>query len=198
MIGFNPSGAHFRPVWRICLAVALLTACLVFPTAATAGGVRLDGPVLDNRDGFLSVRFDLLLQDRVHIESLLRDGAMLAVRCRAVLSERRSWWLDRTIVERDFISTLYADPLTREFVMSLPGEPRSHRGRDLAAMAGTRWRGLAMRLCSSDELERGGDYALDLSITVRHEDVPDWVKTTLFFHKWDAVPSSSSRMEFRF
>jgi hypothetical protein len=47
-------------------------------------------------------------------------------------------------------------------------------------------------------LDTGADYILELTLQFTRPNVPQWLKTTLFFWSWDVVTSQTFRMHFTY
>lgn len=181
------------PLPAVLLALALVL-CLVSPGQAQT--IYLSNLSLDTRAGEVALSFSLELDDTARVEGLLRDGATLALSCEAVLSKERSLWVDETVAEVTFRSLLAADGLTREFFLEQPGLERPLRGRVLSELLHEAWTRIVLDLTSLEQLERGETYDAKLTVGLRFDDVPNWLKQSLPFWSWEISPPETYEMEF--
>lgn len=187
---------YFRRVAVLPL-LALLFA-LWMPAPAQAQHIVLSDLVLDNHAGNVMVRFSLALDDEREIEQVLIDGARLALVCRASLSDASGLLFDSTVTEARYVNRLSYDSLSKEFYLERSGGDPPVRGRDLASLLKEYWSVIEIDLGAFEALERGNDYALDLDVELKYDDVPKWLRRTLFFWSWSVAPSASYRMEFEY
>lgn len=199
----QPLAATVLP-FLVRLAALVLCAALALHVpqarAQPPRGLRLalDDLVVDNQAGRLASRFSLSVSDTDQLGAVLRGGATLTLACEAVLYRQRSLWTDKELARGRLDSRLAADQLTREFLLWPPGRPRPLRDRDLARLLAQGWGGLSLDLGPFGLLERGNDYTLSLDVRLVQEEVPGWLKDSLFFWSWEAAPSLNYDMDFSY
>jgi hypothetical protein len=172
----------------------LLLLCPASP--ARAQHIQLSNLILDNEAGAIAVRFSLALEEDEPLAAMLKEGAVVALRCQASLSRKREYWSDEQIAEAELISRVRNDALTREFVVEMPGAPQPARSVNLPALLGLTWNKIAMDLGPFSSLKRGEEYVLELKVTLSHDDVPAWMRWALFFWSWKVAPAATYQMEF--
>ena len=126
------------------------------------------------------------------------DGASLVLECEAELNLRSTLWLDDTIGQARLQSGVKSDSLTREFLVSLPGQDRPLKRKRLAEVLTEAWKRLSMDLGPVDRLIRGKEYGVALKVRLKYADVPPWIRQTLFFWSWEVFPSTEYEMVFTY
>ncbi|MGE4299288.1 MAG: DUF4390 domain-containing protein [Desulfovibrionaceae bacterium] len=178
--------------------LAVLVGVFALPLAARAQTVNLDDFVLDNQAGSIMIRFSLSVTEPEHLERALRNGASLALRCVARMCRPRGFWFDASVSGAVYENTITYDALSQEFVLAVAGSEQQSRDKDLRALLRGAWGAVAMDLGSYELLDRGRDYAVDLDVSLKFDDVPQWLRSALFFWNWNAVPTTRYRMEFQY
>ena len=186
------------PILPACLAGLLLAMCLLAPVPVAAQHLILDKLVLDNRSGNVAARFTTHIDDISRIEEELADGAELGLIARVTLSRQRTAWVDATLAEREMVTLMGYDPLSKEYLVSPPLGGKEAKGKDLGLLLEKFWRDAIVELAPWSGLERGHDYVLDLEIRLTRKDVPGWIRTTLFFWSWDVIGVTTYRLEFSY
>ena len=185
------------PARRYSAAVVVLLFFLLLPASpARAQHIQLSNLILDNEAGAIAVRFSLALEEDEPLAAMLKEGAVVALRCRAALYRKRDLWSDEQIAETRLVSRVRNDALTREFVVEMPGEPQPARSVNLPALLNRTWNKIAMDLGPFSSLKRGEEYVLELKVTLEHDDVPAWMRWALFFWSWKVAPAATYQMEF--
>jgi hypothetical protein len=180
------------------LLPAAFLAVLILAGAAMAQSLSLKAPTLANENGRLTARFGIVVEDRPILKGELEDGAVLVLKCEVSLSEPRDYWLDREITEVHFQSRLSFDPLTREFVMTLPGRQTPLRNKDLSAVLDEGWGSIGTTLGSWALLDRGKKYSLRLHTSMNEEDAPEGMMRFFYFWSWDAGADNAFQLDFTF
>ncbi len=194
---FNAAGLRRRSILGIFLALVTAAAFLE-PCPAGAQNLFLSNLALRQREGNLLLQFSLRLEDMDMVEKILLDGASLVLECQAELNSKSSWWFDDGISQAVMLSGVKSDSLTREFLVSLPGHERPLKDKKLPEVLEEAWGKVALDLGPMDRLARGKTYNVSLNVKLKYADVPAWLKQTLFFWSWEAIPSASYEMEFTY
>ena len=184
-----------RTALRVLFALAL---ALVFAAPALAGEMELDGLVLDNEAGDITVRFGVRVSGLYELAQELDAGTTVVLKCKAAVRRRSSFWPDKTLAGGELVSVLTKDHLADEYVLSLPGEETPRRGKLLPVLLGEAWGGLSMALGPWKELAPGNDYHLDLNISMDRTDVPVWLRYVVFFWSFDVCPPVGYKLEFSY
>lgn len=203
-----------------CLAVFLLHSPahalppkqFVFTTPAArlvADTVRVDLSItVDNEEG---------------LRDMLKDGAVLELAIDLTLERKRSLWANAEVAARRYVSVLRHDPLTREFLLTLPGngngqfsetEPdgetppaeevpgngktREIRDKNLTRLLNAGWRALSLPLAPMQDIqaENGdADYEILINISLEHIEVPPWLEKSVLWSS-SVVPSASINLPF--
>jgi hypothetical protein len=177
---------------------AAVLAVLLLAGIACAQSLSLKAPTLANVNGRLTARFGIVVEDRPILKGELEDGAVLVLKCEVKLLEPRDYWLDRDISEVNFQSRLSFDPLTTEFVMTLPDRQTPLRNKDLGAVLEEGWGTIGATLGSWSLLDRGKKYSLRLHTSMNEEDAPEGVMSFFYFWSWDAGADNAFQLDFTF
>ncbi len=180
------------------LAVVLLLCCVCSGNAWSAQGIQLRNFVLDNRDGNITIRFslDLNKRDRDQIEAMLLDGARLGLHCKAELYRKRNFWTSKLLAQGQQDSQLRADELSRVYVIKI-GKDET-QDKTLEKLLQRVWTDIQLNLGPFSMLQRGNEYFLDLDVSLKKDDVPAWMRWSLFFRSWEAVPGARYQMNFEY
>jgi hypothetical protein len=180
------------------LLPAAFLAVLFLAGTALAQSLSLKAPTLANVNGRLTARFGIVVEDRPILKGELEDGAVLVLKCEVSLLEPRDYWLDREITEVHFRSRLSFDPLTREFVMTLPDRQVPLRSKDLREVLDEGWGTIGATLGSWTLLDRGKKYSLRLHTSMNEEDAPEGLMRFFYFWSWDAGADNAFQLDFTF
>ncbi len=185
-------------VVRSLVMVLVLLCCAMPRSGWCAQGIQLRNFVLDNRDGNIMIRFSLELnkRDRDLIQAMLQDGARLRLICSAALYRKRDFWTSKKLAEGVLDSQLRADELSQRFVLKTPdGETQD---KTLDKLLRRAWADIQLNLGPFSLLQRGNEYFLDLDVTLKKDEIPAWMRWSLFFRSWEAVPGARYQMNFEY
>lgn len=184
---------RFAALAALCALAAALGAA---PAAAQALSLR--APAIVNVDGVFTARFGVAVEALPVLKGELEDGAKLELTCEVLLREAYEYWPDRELASAEFVSRLSFEPLTKHFVMTLPGRSADLRDTDLAALLRKGWDRIETPLGPWDMLEHGTDYRLVLETTMRDADAPDGISRYVYFWAWDTGNSSTFQLNFTY
>jgi len=183
---------------RLRLLIFPLLLALASASAARAERIGLSNLVVDNHAGRVKVRFGVFVKQADPIRQALENGQVLALECKARLYLKRDYAWNRLAGERELMSPLVLHD-KGPFEITLPGGTREHyRARDLELVMKEAWGAIAMDLGPWSELERGRSYSLELEIRLLRQDIPGWLKGTLFFWSFDAIEPATYRLDFSY
>jgi hypothetical protein len=182
-------------------AALFLSACLFFllaflPHRAFADAIALKNMVMDNQAGTISARFGINLNSRQKVIDALENGINLKLECDAVLYKHKRLWPDSKVGKAHYIDRLFYDSLSSEFVLEQPGVPNPIRGKNLENILKRGWDTIVLDLGPWNQLERGVHYQLILKVKLDQDEVPAWLKYTLFFWSWNVVPTATYQLDF--
>ena len=185
--------------------IAIILCCILwlFPGAVFAAPQRfiLETPVLVAVAGTLYADCSLSVDDEDGLRDLLKDGAVLELRISTEVERRRSWWSNADLGSGVFVSALRHDPLTREFLLTLPGDGREtlHRDRNLTRLLYATWRKLRLPILAEQAFPKGRgpqDYLITLTFELRHTELPPWLEKSPGFWSSDVVPQERRELEY--
>jgi hypothetical protein len=180
------------------LALVLGLGLLLAATPARAQAISLKAPSLANVSGVLTTRFGINVDEVVVLKGELEDGAQLALRCSISLHKTRDYWLDGHLASAFFVSQLSREPLSGEFVMTLPGRATPLRNKNLQALLAEGWGAVEVGLGPWDMLERGQKYSLSLDAFMNDADAPEGVSRFIYFWSWDAGAGTTFQLDFTY
>jgi hypothetical protein len=181
------------------LFLVLLLTCPAF--ALPPQKLLLDPPVPKAEHGVLTVNLSLTVDSEDGLRDLLKDGAVLELLIDVTVERERFLWSNAEAAAVTFTSVIHHDPLSRDFVVSVPtrdGE-KELRDRNLTRLLHASWRRLSLPIASLENLRRNenaDEYAITLVIDLRHTDVPPWLEKTLVFWSADVVSQEKRTVHF--
>ncbi len=162
-----------------------------------AQGLEIYNLVLDNTNATLKVRFDLKIDGVDAIKRALDNGEDLGLVCRATIEMQRKFFWDKSLVCRNFLSTMHKDVLKGEYIINLPGhnfkftEFSSQRINNL-------FQNVEIPLLPWSIIKKGRNYSLKVEVALKTLGIPEWIKKTLFFWSWDLIEPEYFEMEFSY
>lgn len=145
----------------------------------------------------LSVSVD----DEEGLRNMLKDGAVLALGVAISVERVRSWWSNEEIGAGEYVSTIFHDPLTRDFLVELPDAegPKQNRDKNLTRLLHLTWRQLSIPVISIERLyidEPESQYLVKLNFSLQHTEVPPWLENSLMFWSSNVVPKQTVTLEY--
>ena len=167
------------------------------PTSGLAQKLEVYNLVLDNTNATLKVRFDLKIDGFNAIKEALDNGEDLGLVCRATIDMQRKFFWDRSLVCRNFLSTMRKDMLKGEYVIDLPGQ--TVRFTEFSAQRINKlFQNIEISLLPWSTIKKGQNYSLKVEVALKTLEIPEWIKKTLFFWSWDLIEPEYFEMEFRY
>lgn len=187
---------------RLILLALFFGLLLAGLSAWAAGGepaLQLTNLVLDSQAGEIMVRFGVSFEDATEfLARSLKEGASAQLICEGDLFRRRSFLWDESVSAATLENLIRFEPLSQEFVLERAGEDQPLRNKDLPALLERGWRSLALDLGPFGQLMSGERYGLNLRVRLKRQDVPPWVKNSLFFWSWELAPEVRYRLDFSY
>ncbi|WP_432738764.1 DUF4390 domain-containing protein [Maridesulfovibrio sp. FT414] len=194
------TGRQFPSGSTTLRAVFVLLFCLftICTSPAQASTIQLKNLVLDNQAGAIMARFGIELQTDTQVEEALLNGVRLKLECQARLFEHRSVWADSEVAGKTYTNKLYYDSLSKQFVLEKQGPDKIFKNESLSILLREEWRNLILDLGPWSTLQRGERYKLRIKVHLDQTDIPEWLKSTLFFWSWDVIPSATYQLDFTY
>ncbi|MDR2488810.1 MAG: DUF4390 domain-containing protein [Desulfovibrio sp.] len=196
----NPRAGSARLFLPLSIIVWLLS-CL--PAMGVPPHRLLVAPpsaVISNDNLFLTL--SLTANDEDGLRDLLKDGSVLRLGITVSISRQRSWWTDTEIARHEYASILRHDPLTRDFMVSLPAheEEKILRDKNLTRLLHVSWRKLSLFVVSLPTLyrqESNEEFLIEFTLNLQHTEVPPWLEKNFLFWSPDIVPQEKHTLPFR-
>ncbi len=185
--------------WLLALALVLLIWPVRAALPAAPQSFVHDTPIFLHDNGELLLKMSVNVDDTDGLMYMLKDGASIKLDIKSLVELPRAILSNIAVAEHTFSSTLRHDPLTREFLLTLPGEEHPRRDLNLARLLDSAWKNLRIDLASLATLRaKGPDKVFQISVTLslRHTEVPPWLAKTVMFWSWDIVPPETITLEY--
>ena len=158
-------------------------------------------PVVSARDGDLLLNLSLTVDNEDGLRDLLKDGAALRMRVSVAMTRERSWWIDQTVVSREYDSILRHNPLSRDSEITFPSpDGEQHlKDRNLTRLMHGSWRKLSLPVVPLRSLQTqgsGGNFEIVFTLSLRHAEVPPWLEKGTFFWSSDVIPQEKRSLPF--
>jgi len=189
----NERKSHF-----LRLVLSAMIAVLLLAGGAHARTLSLKAPAISNNNGNIVAQFGVKVMELPILKGELEDGVELVLKCSVELVKVRHYWLDSNIGSDHFESSIKYDPLTKEFLMVVPGRSQPIHNANLKALLEEGWGRIQARLGAWDSLERGSEYSLRLITTMNEADAPDGFYRFVYFWSWDAGSDNTFHLNFTF
>jgi hypothetical protein len=182
----------------VFLFYAVISALLVLLCFSQAAGqeIILRNLIVNNDQGEVHLRFGLRTRDSEELSRYLKQGTDLRLVCTAVMDLERNLWWDRELRRSVTKSLLRYDSLDDEYRLNTGTNGTGERDSDLAALVRNGWGQIDMYLGPWPEQFKEENLALHLTVRLIRDDVPVWLKRTLFFWSWNVVPVKNYRIRF--
>lgn len=150
--------------------------------------------------GVLTLNLSLTVDNEDGLRDMLKDGAVLELLASVVVERERSWWANAEVASRDFSSIIRHDPLSRDFLVTLPAdeEPTELRDRNLTRLLHNSWRKLVLYVVPVQRLEEeeiGEEAVVNLTLSLHHTEVPPWLEKSLVFWSSEVVPKEKRTLK---
>ena len=161
----------------------------------------LESPSAQIRDGVVTIHLSLSVTDEEGLRALLKDGAVLELSMSVALERERSWWSNAEAAAAEFSSILRHDPLSRDFLVTIPtveGD-KEVRDRNLTRLLHASWRQLTLPVAPLEDVvreEEASAYLVVLNISLRHTEVPPWLQKDTVF--WSSEVAPDEKRQFKF
>ncbi len=183
--------------WATLLLISALT--IIIPaTAAQAQTLSLISPAIANENGTLTARFGVSVVEKPILKGELEDGAELVLKCYVSLEEVSDYWINNTVASAEFVSVITFEALTKDFVMTIPGQPTPIKNSDLEALLKQGWGTIETKLGPWAALERGQQYSLSVNTTMHEAGTPEGISRFIYFWSWDTGADTTFILNFKY
>jgi hypothetical protein len=165
---------------------------------AYAQRIGLTNLVIDNHEGRAKVRFGVDIQGVDPVRDALEKGEVLALECKARLSQKRNYAWNSNVSKATLLSQLILYDGGPYEILNPGGTSEHYRGRNLPLLMKEAWGTMSMDLGGWDQLTRGNAYSLTLEIRLVRQDVSSFLKGALFFWNFDAVSPAIYQLDFSY
>ncbi|WP_027720730.1 DUF4390 domain-containing protein [Maridesulfovibrio zosterae] len=196
-----PSSKPWSSMTRFYFQSVLLCLLVFFGIStqtASASTLKLKNLVLDNQAGSIMARFGIELKADTEVEEALLSGIRLKLDCEAKLLKNKSLWPDSEIASKSYSNKLFFDSLSNKFALEKPGVDKIFKNKSLTILLRDEWKTMILDLGPWATLQRGEKYKLRLKVRIDQTDIPQWLKSTLFFWSWDVIPSATYQLDFTY
>ena len=161
---------------------ALLVPC--FALAVPPKYFVITAPRIETSSGTIAVKLGINCDNPLGLFEMLKDGASVELLVNARIERVRSLWSNVAIVERNLVSPLQHNPLTREFALQMPGEAYPLLDKNLDRLLQATWNKLEISfgpLALLDSEKKNTEYKIILELSLRHAKVPPWLEKNFLF-----------------
>lgn len=181
----------FLPAVLVFFSILLFSPCA---RALPPTQLLIDRPALHYNEGALVLSLSVSVNDEEGLRDMLKDGAVLELTTTVGVERERSWWANAEEFTYSFSSVLRHDPLSRDFIATLPLEDgeKELRDRNLTRLLHESWKKLSFPVISLATLQQAANgessFLLRYTVTLRHIEVPPWLEKSLVFWSAEVVP----------
>lgn len=191
-----------KTYYHLPKVIILLLLLMYSATSAFAAPPKrfiIDALSLKNEDQALSIDLALSVDEEDGLRDLLKDGAVIELKVNLKVERRRSWWANADIAEREYVSIIRHDPLSREFYLSMPDEKNLYRDRNLSRLLMETWQNLHLPLIPLQRIEDEGldnTFIIHGEASLTHMEVPPWLAGSSFWSS-EIIPKATFSLEYR-
>ncbi len=158
-------------------------------------------PAIETRTGSIVVRLGISVDNVDGLYEMLKDGASFQLVVDAKLERVRTFWTNVLLSEKQQVSILRHNPLTREFMLYMPGEEKPLLDKNLERLLAATWHKYQVNVGPVGLLrqaEAGSAYQILLNIALRHAEVPPWLAKNYVLWSWNVVDPVNITLPFHF
>lgn len=198
-----PYGGVFRGCFRAfpALGLALLCVfCMVVPVRAVPPKYfDIMEAALSTASGEITVTLSVTVDNVTGLYAMLKDGATIELLVNAKVERVRTFWTNVTLAEMDLVSTLQHNPLTREFVLFMPGAATPMLDKNLDRLLAATWRKYRVHFGPTAILdgEDGDEYKVVLQLNLQHAKPPPWLAKDFMIWSKNIVEPETMELPFR-
>lgn len=178
--------------WLVLLWMALM------PGLVQAQTIELNKLALDNLGDSLQLYFGFAPKEFAEFQELLEDGVPLKLSCKAFVWRSFAFWPDKLVSQEEVHFELTTNALTKEYVFTDLQRNQASKNKKLESLLRANLEELSLNLGDWESLVRGQEYALELEVCLKRNDVPNWLLATLFFWRGDILKDKKYTMRFTY
>ncbi len=187
-----------RPFFLLGLALVFVV-CLTGPAGAASNAPISELVLLQPRVSATAERvtfaYGVKVKGLVPLRDQLRDGAQMKLEGSLTLLQHNLLRPNSQLATVPLAWNLRFDLLTREFMVT--GEDGTVRsGPFIDELLRNVWQQLRVELSPEDPLETDQTYIVQLSLILRYDEAPPWLRNALFFWSRDLSPTLEYEQRF--
>lgn len=185
---------------RVLIAAALFL--LFGPCSASAVPPKyfvITEPRLEMDSGIITVKLGIGCDNVLGLFEMLKDGASVELVINARIERVRNWWTNVTVAERELVSSLQHNPLTREFALLMPDEAHPLLDKNLERLLQATWSKFKIPfgpLEILNDAEKNTEYRIVLELAMRHAKVPPWLEKNFLFWSKNVLDPETITLSF--
>ncbi len=186
---------------RALLMAGLALLCAGEASALPPQHFVIQSPVIETRTGSILVKLGVSVDNVDGLYQMLKDGASFQLVVDAKLERVRGFWTNVLLSEKRQVSLLRHNPLTREFMLFMPGEEKPLLDKNLERLLAATWHKYQINVGPVDLLrqaEPGAAYQILLTVALRHAEVPPWLTKNYVLWSWNVVDPVNMTLPFHF
>lgn len=153
--------------------------------------------LIDTQEDHLVAMLSIDVEEFEKIQKSLHEGNKISMIFTVKLYRHRTLFWNKNIREKTIEVEMEKDLLSEEYIVKFPDKTFTLQELQEDSFDAL-FEDISIKLAPLEELIPGREYRLQVGIRVISRDVPQWIKTTLFFLSWDIVREVSYEMEFSF
>lgn len=190
-----------------CLRYALYLSAMLALLAAAAPARAVPPKYFEVSDAHIIFEADNIIaklsigvDNITGLYEMLKDGASVELEITARLERVRTFWTNVTLMETNVVSTLQHNPLTREFVLYLPGETTPMLDKNLDRLLAATWKKFAATVGTLAALdgEKDTEYRVVLTLNLHHAKPPPWLTQSFMLWSKKIVAPETVELPFRY
>lgn len=148
----------------------------------------------------ITVNASITVDNVTGLYAMLKDGATVELLVNAKLERERTLWTNVTLAELNLVSTLQHNPLTREFVLFMPGATAPMLDKNLDRLLAATWQKYRVHFGPTAILdgENGSEYRVVLALNLQHAKPPPWLAKDFMLWSKKIVEPETITLPFRY
>lgn len=190
----SPPMSFKRSLLIFCLC-PLMVACFAL-TGFASTFLALSDLGVDNRDGHLSVGFNIAVHDEASFLDVLQSGGTFLLSCQAEMFRARPALWNEKMASVEHSWEIMSNPMARECQI------RDKQGLHVFSFSSLRedlmryWAGSSVQIIPWEKIERNNLYKVRIVFSMKRTNMPQWVTKPLFFVNWDIIPETEYELTF--
>lgn len=191
---------------RLILAggAAFISLVLLFPCVSFAMPPKyfeVENLRLETKDGNITVRLSIGVDNPTGLFEMLKDGAFVELLVNAKLERLRTFWTNVTLAEKDILSSLQHNPLTRELSLYMPEGDKPLLDKNLDRLLAATWEKFEIPfgpVTLLDGEDKDTEYRITLTLKLQHAKPPPWLAKGFMVWSKDILDPEKVVLNFRY